>query len=281
MNAKNDLWYDLNELIDMHIHTAPDVRPRYADDIQTAREAKDAGMSAILIKSHQTLTSDRAIIAEDIVGGIQVFGGLALNDAVGGLNPFAVENAIKMGAKEIWLPTRSAAQARKVDGLLGGITIMNDDGRLKCEVQRIMELIRDADVILASGHISPAETIQLVKVALEMGLRKIIVTHPEAHFTWMPVETQKEIVCDGVFFERCFVDTTPTMNSTVTVSEIASHIQAVGVQYSVVSTDFGQAISPPPVEGMRTYLAKLSQNGISGEEIQKMAGENPTYLLDL
>ena len=97
----------------------------------------------------------------------------------------------------------------------------------------------------------------------------------------MPVETQKELASDGVYFERCYVDTTPTMKSTVTVAEIASHIQDVGVQYSVVSTDFGQAISPPPVEGMRAFLAKLSQNGISSEEIQKMAGKNPAYLLDL
>ncbi len=281
MNTENDLFYDLNELIDMHIHTAPDVRPRYADDIRTVREAKDAGMSAVLIKSHQTLTSDRAKIAEDIVGGICVFGGLALNDAVGGLNPFAVEIAINMGAKEIWLPTRSAAQARNEDGLLGGITITTDDGHLKCEVWRILEMARDANVILASGHISPAETVQLVKEARKMGLRKIVVTHPEAHFTWMPVETQKEIASDGVFFERCYVDTTPTMNSTVTVAEIASHIQEVGVQYTVVSTDFGQAISPPPVEGMRAYLAKLSHHGITEKEIRKMGRENPAYLLDL
>jgi len=281
MNTENDLFYDLNELIDMHIHTAPDVRPRYADDIQTVREAKDAGMSAVLIKSHQTLTSDRARIAEDIVGGIRVFGGLTLNDAVGGLNPFAVEIAINMGAKEIWLPTRSAAQARNEDGLLGGITITTDDGRLKCEVWRILEMARDANVILASGHISPAETVQLVKEARKMGLRKIVVTHPEAHFTWMPVETQKEIASDGVYFERCYVDTTPAMNSTVTVAEIASHIQEVGVQYTVVSTDFGQATSPPPVEGMRAYLAKLSHHGITEEEIRKMARENPAYLLDL
>ncbi|MEJ2708777.1 MAG: DUF6282 family protein [Anaerolineales bacterium] len=281
MNAIDDLWYDLDGLIDMHIHTAPDVRPRYANDIQTVREAKDAGMAAILIKSHQTLTADRAKIAEDFVGGIRVFGGLALNDAIGGLNPFAAEIAIKLGAKEIWLPTRSAAQARKNDGLLGGITITTDDGRLKCEVQRIIELIRDADVILASGHISPAETVQLVKVALEMGLRKIVVTHPEAHFTWMPIEIQKELASDGVFFERCYVDTTPTMNSTVTISEIAVHIKEVGAHSTVVSTDFGQAISPPPVDGMRAYLAKLSQHGISREEIKKMAGDNPSYLLDI
>lgn len=281
MNTETEFWYDLDGLIDMHIHTAPDVRPRYADDIQTVREARDAGMSAVLIKSHQTLTSDRAKIAEDSVGGIRVFGGLALNDAVGGLNPFAVEAAINMGAKEIWLPTRSAAQARNADGLLGGITIMTDDGRLKCEVLRILEMVRDANVIMASGHVSPAETVQLVREACKMGLRKIVVTHPEAHFTWMPVQTQKELASDGVYFERCYVDTTPTMNSTVTVAEIASHIREVGVQSTVVSTDFGQAVSPPPVSGMRAYLAKLSQHGIAGDEIRKMAGENPAHLLDL
>lgn len=142
-------------------------------------------------------------------------------------------------------------------------------------------MTRDANVILASGHASPGETVKLVREAHKMGLRKIVVTHPEAHFTWMPVETQKEIALDGAYFERCYVDTTPTMNATVTVAEIASHIKEVGVQSTVVSTDFGQAISPPPVEGMRAYLAKLTQRGITSEEIRIMAGDTPAYLLDL
>ena len=123
MNTISSNEVDLSGLIDMHIHTAPDNRPRYCDDVQAAREAKEVGMRAILLKSHITMTADRAIVAERIVGDIKVFGSLALNVWVGGLNPRAVEVAIEMGAKEIWMPTLSAANEINLRGEEGGITI--------------------------------------------------------------------------------------------------------------------------------------------------------------
>src|SRR5262245_32349398 len=86
--------FDLRGVIDMHLHCAPDVEPRLADDIQTTRAAAEAGMRAIVFKSHVTQTADRATIAERVVGNIRVFGGLTLNYPVGGLNPAAVELAL-------------------------------------------------------------------------------------------------------------------------------------------------------------------------------------------
>jgi hypothetical protein len=273
--------FDLTGLIDVHVHTAPDVRPRYADDIETVRAAKEAGMRAVLIKSHKTLTSDRAAIAEKVVGGIRVFGGLALNEFVGGLNPAAVEVALKMGAKQIWMPTRSAAQNRHANGLLGGIYLLTDDGRLRPELRPILDLIREADAILGTGHISPGESLVLVKAARAQGVRKILITHPEAHFTWWEPELQLRVVGEGVYFERCYVDTTPSMNETVSVAEIAAHIRQVGIESTVLSTDFGQAVNPSPVEGLQAYLTKLGAEGFQEKELRRMAGENPAQLLDL
>lgn len=271
----------LDGLIDMHIHTAPDIKPRFADDIDITRAAKQAGMRAILIKSHKTITADRAAIAEKVVGGIRVFGGLALNEFVGGLNPAAVEVALKMGAKEIWMPTRSAANNRAADGKLGGIYLLDDEGRLSPEVHPILELIHEYDAILATGHISVKESMALIDLAKKKGLRKILVTHPEAHFTWWDVPLQEQVAGEGVFFERCYVDTTPTMNETVSIAQIADHIRRIGVESTVISTDFGQAASPAPVEGMRTYLSKLMQEGFSYQDLSRMAGDNPAYLLGL
>lgn len=281
MSARNDLQYDLHGLIDMHIHTAPDVRPRYADDIDVVRSAKEAGMRAVLIKSHKTLTSDRAVIAEKVVGGIRVCGGLALNEFVGGLNPAAVEVALKMGAKQIWMPTRSAAQNRHANGLLGGIYLLTDGGKLRAEIPPILDLIREADAILGTGHISPQEAVVLVEAARAQGVRKILITHPEAHFTRWEPELQSQVAAEGVFFERCYVDTTPAMNETVSVAEIADRIRKVGVESTVLSTDFGQTSNPSPVEGMRAYLAQLAGLGFSQGEIRRMAAENPALLLDL
>ena len=172
--------YDLTGLIDLHIHTAPDVAPRRLDDLQAARDARAAGMRAILIKSHVTCTADRAAIAESAIDGIRVFGGLALNEPVGGLNPAAVEAALRLGAKAIWMPTHDAAHSRQVKGGSGGIAVLDRDGELVPTVGPILELIRDANALLCTGHISLAESIALIRLARQMGLRKILVTHPES-----------------------------------------------------------------------------------------------------
>jgi hypothetical protein len=273
--------FDLTGLIDLHIHAAPDVQPRYADEIQVAQDAQKAGMLAVLLKSHVTLTADRALLTEKSVDRLRVFGGLALNYPVGGLNPAAVEVAIKLGAKEIWMPTRSAAHVMKENYPAGGIRVLDEEGYLVPEVFEIMDLIREADIMLGTGHVSVTESVALVKASRERGLRKIVITHPEAPFIAMPVEVQLELSGEGVFFERCFVDTTAVMNFAVNLDRIAAVIRQVGITSTVLSTDFGQASNPPPVEGLRAYLSGLAIRGFKEEQIRLMAGDIPAYLLEL
>lgn len=281
MTLSNISDFDLHGLVDMHIHTGPDIRPRLLDDLEAVRAAKEAGMRSILIKSHVTLTADRASMAEKVVGGIRVFGGLALNIYVGGFNPAAVEMAFKLGAKEIWMPTISAAHELHHEGKTGGLTIFNENEEIRPEIHDIIDLVHHADAILATGHISVKESVALVHLAREQGLRKILVTHPEAPFIRMPAETQTEILGKGVFFERCYVDTTPAMDCAVTIQEIAAIIRKVGTESTVLTTDFGLSSLPHPVEGLRDYLSKLIGEGFSLNEIRCMAGDNPAYLLDL
>jgi hypothetical protein len=271
----------LSGLVDMHVHSAPDLEPRFADDVDTVREAADAGMRAVLLKSHVTLTADRAALAEKVVGRLRVFGGIALNDAVGGINPAAVEVALKLGAKQVWMPTRDAAHERRYRGKTGGLTIFTDGGQIAPAVHDVIELVRGADAILGTGHLSPEETVALVRLAQANRLRKILVTHPEAYFLKMSAAVQAGIASEGVFFERCFVFTTAISGSTISVAGIAAQIRHVGVQSTVLSTDFGQAANPSAVAGLRTYLAELIACGFSFQEIHHMTGQNPAYLLGL
>jgi hypothetical protein len=279
--SRPEAGIDLTGLIDLHIHTAPDVVPRFADDLESARAAAEAGMRAVLLKSHVTLVADRAALAEKQVGGLRVFGGLALNAPVGGLNPAAVEVAVKMGAKQIWMPTRGTANEQRRQGKPGGLTIFTDDGRIRSTVYDILDLVREADVILGTGHLSVEETVALVRLAQERGLRKIVVTHPEAPFIRMPIATQAELAGERVFFERCYVFTMPSTGATVSVADIAAQIRSVGPDSTVLSTDFGQAANPSPVDGMRAYLAGLAAHGFGPGDIRLMAGETPARLLGL
>ena len=273
--------YDLNNVIDLHIHTQPDIQPRLLDDLQAAGEAKTAGMRAILIKSHVVPTAGRATIAEKAVGGIRVFGGLALNSAVGGLNPDAVVAAIGMGAKMIWMPTRSARSMFRRAGLEGGITIFDEKDKILPVVGGILESIRQADISLATGHLSVSESVALVRMAKAMGLRKIVITHPESELIRMPLEVQQELDGPGIYFERCFVDTTQSMHCATSIEEISDRIRKVGFASTLLSTDLGQPINLPPVEGMAAYLAAMRAAGFSKKEIFRMASENPATLMDM
>ena len=90
--------------VDIHIHSAPDVYPRLLNDVELALSAKENGMRAILVKNHYFETAGRARLASD-VADFPVFGGIALNLTNGGLNKHAVKMALKMGAKQVWMPT--------------------------------------------------------------------------------------------------------------------------------------------------------------------------------
>jgi hypothetical protein len=166
-------------------------------------------MGAILIKSHQNSTVERAFLVSQIVPEIRVYGGLVLNETVGGLNPAAVRLAISLGAKQIWMPTRSAANHCRHHGLSGGISVLDPNGRLILEVEEILKEMAHSRCILGTGHLSPEESSVLIAHASSLGIQKLLVTHPEWAPTYYSVEAQKELSSQGnLFFERCFVSTT-------------------------------------------------------------------------
>jgi hypothetical protein len=95
-------------VIDFHVHSHPDVFGRNMDDIDIAQLAKARGMRGIVLKNHVSETASRAALVTKVVPGVEVFGGIVLNKAVGGVNPDAVEwmHRVYGGrGKVVWLPT--------------------------------------------------------------------------------------------------------------------------------------------------------------------------------
>jgi hypothetical protein len=268
----------LEGAIDLHFHAGPDVRERKLTYLEAALQAQEAGMKAILIKSHTTITADIASLIQPLVKDTLVFGGLALNYPVGGLNPAAVETALKLGAKQIWMPTLDAANQYRHEKKRGGITVINREENLKREVVEILEVLSMKDVILSTGHLSQKESILLVREAKKRGIQKILVTHPDHLLIQMSGEVQKQLAQEGFFFDRCF----PTpRTSPLTMEEMAKRIREVGVMTTVFTSDFGQPENPLPVEGLRSYLEQLIHFGFSDQEIDQMVKINPAKLLNL
>src|SRR3954467_14656066 len=79
--------------IDPHVHSGPSIAPRSVDHLELAREASEAGFAAIVTKDHDySGVMTAALIARHHPElKTKVYSGIALNNVVGGLNPYAVE----------------------------------------------------------------------------------------------------------------------------------------------------------------------------------------------
>jgi hypothetical protein len=282
----------LNGAIDIHIHSAPDVYPRILNDIELALQAQEMGMQAILIKNHFAETAGRAQLASDATG-FPVFGGIALNLSVGGLNPHAVRTALKLGAKTVWLPTlhsrdfvakksHVAHLAGEIGADLEGLYLLNDDKSLKEELYAVFDLIIEYDSSLATGHISKEEARVVVREAAERGVEKIVVTHPLASFVNYSVDEMKAILDLGAtWLEHVFNDTTRQVGHPITREALFEGIKAIGADRCIMSTDSGQWLNPVPTQQLGIYIQDVLNFGFSEQEIRKMVCENPANMLGL
>jgi hypothetical protein len=275
--------------IDTHLHTAPDVVPRRLDDGEAARQAADAGMRAIVLKSHHTATGDRAQLAERGQGSrIAVRGGVALDDAVGGLNVAAIETSARLGGTIVWLPTTSASTFLRwsamnaADHPFGeaphGIDVLDADGRPVPALLDVLDAVARHGQILATGHLGAAEIEVVVREARRRGIERIVVTHPEHPYVGLSHAAQRELGGAGVWFERCYVAYPSQVGSAAPVAE---GIAAVGTASTVLATDLGQARNPPPAEGYRAFLRDLLALGVPPADLRRMSGDNPAELLGL
>jgi Family of unknown function (DUF6282) len=281
--------------VDTHVHSAPDLVERKLDDVELARQARERGMAALVLKNHFFTTALRARLVEQQVPGIRVVGSIVLNQPMGGMNPWAVQGAAEAGAKVVWMPTfqaehqlaferrpggtRHRAQLH-VDGLDPPVKVFDADGKPTAATDAVLEIARDRGLLLATGHLSPEETERLVARAVEVGLKKLIVTHPELAVIAMPVGLQQRLAERGVYFERTY-NVVGGASPLMTIDELAARIRAVGPASTVLATDFGQTANPPPAEGLAQYVRALLDQGFSESDVRRMASDNARSLLDV
>jgi Family of unknown function (DUF6282) len=287
----------LSGAIDIHVHSGPDLYPRIQDHVELAESARAVGMRAIVIKSHNFPTAAHAVATSKAVPGIDIFGGIALNLHVGGVNPVAVEAALKYGAKQVWFPTvDSCNHAALVGGEIGQhgkglvipgglsqytrsrprIHIIGSDNSLSPEVREILRLVAEANVILNVGHTSFAEMDQLLLAARAAGVKKMVVDHP--FFSQLSLEQQEKLAARGALINYTAGELLPRWWR-VKVEDFAAGIRRIGVARMVLSSDAGQLHNPAPVESLRVMVQLLLEEGFSTAQIRTMLHANPAKLL--
>ena len=280
----------LKGVIDMHVHSNPDIRKRAYDDFELMEAGIRVGARAIVIKTHQGTTMDRAYLCNRhnrIVNGgdndFTMFGSITLNRQVGGINPVAAEVALKLGAKVVWLPTASATNhliKMGKDPSAGVPTVV--DGKIVPELKDIFQLVKDYNAVLGTGHVSPEECFTVVEAARAAGVKKLVVTHPEWWIVGMSIEDQVRIVKDyDVLLERCFAQNMGGGKYKSNLPENVEVIKAVGYRNVLISTDGGQTENPNWEIAMEQYLQYLADHGIPMDQIHHMSHTIAAGLLGL
>jgi hypothetical protein len=277
---------DLTGAADLHCHFGPDPhRERSVDAFEAAREAGAAGHRAVVLKSHDSPTASLAWAVQREAGdAISVFGGICCDREVGGVNPAAVEVALGLGARVVWLPTLSSRQdfENGVAAQLGipgpGIVVTDADDRLLPETQEVLALVEQHDAILATGHVSASEHYSVVKEFARRG--KVLVTHATEDLAGPNLTAAQchELAGLGAWIELCAMTCIGGL-ATRTVAEMVATVRAVGVDRVTLGTDFGQKVNPHPAAGLQTYADALYAEGLSEAEIRRMACDNPCELL--
>ena len=245
------------------------------DAMDAARAAYEAEMKGFVLKSHDYPTAPLAYVLSRMYPGLEVAGSIALNDGVGGLNPDAVRIAADLDARVVWMPTFSADFYRSRNGQGSGISLWDRPGSLKTEVLDILAVVAENEMVLASGHVSPEEAIELFTRAVETGVSRMIATHPAGIASG---EQLREMVSLGAFLEYTFLACMPSRQQ-ISPAGLVDALKEAGVEHCIVTTDFGQPENPPPAEGMRMAIASLLQAGMSPADVTKVVKENPLRLV--
>lgn len=282
-------------IVDMHCHSGPSPFPRRFDHAEAAWDGQERlGMRAMVAKSHHHNTVMDLLAMSGRLAKLdtQVFGGIALNSMVGGLNPHAVGMSLRMGGKIVWFPTISSP--RHIDShpehagfptatvklSLERVDIRRENGELKNEVYEILDVIAETGAVVSGGHMYPEYIEQLFEAARGKGIRRMAINHPD--FV-IGADTRKcqDLVALGAFVEHEIAMYDPEGLFGWQPQQLLRWIEQVGPEHTVLASDLGQHNTPKPVDAFLRVGEALLDLGLPSKDLRRMVRDNPSYLLSL
>jgi hypothetical protein len=288
----------LTGAVDLHCHSGPSVMPRYFDHYEAMQEASEAGVRALLIKDHYYSATPVTVMLNKHFSHMKVtlLSGVPLNNQSGGLNLYAVEHGIALGAKLVWMPTFSSKNhiEHHKNGATPGfpnskkpmmaptpVHVVDDAGRLLPEVLPILDMIAEHDVVLSSGHLHISEIWPLFEAAQQRGVKRLICNHP----TYVIDATLADITRlagMGVYIEHSMCMFAETSKFKMFEPEaLRDVIEAAGVERTILGSDLGQLGNPRLVDGFLSVIEICLDLGYSEAAVRKMVSSNAATLVGL
>lgn len=290
---KNALKDIIRQAIDIHLHVGPEIIPRkYTAESFAMAEAGNIGGAVLKNHFYPTQPFVNAIRKK---GSIQLFGGIVLNNSVGGLNPEAVYSSAFLSEKPImvWFPTINAENFLKKSaweiapewvkkkGFVAqkakdvNPVIVSQKNKLTKGTLAVLQMIKKCNAVLATGHISWQESMLVTNEAKKIGIKNIVITHPIYKRIDIPIDRQKELAKKGCFIEQSYsmyaIDKIP-------IDKIVKQIKNVGYESVILSSDVGQTFSPSPSDALYRFGRLLLTKGIKENELFTMMVKNPKKL---
>ena len=269
--------------IDIHVHSDPDNVPRSIDGLDVAKLARSKGMRGIVLKNHYDPTAGLAFLARKEAPGLSVFGGIDLNLTVGGINPVAVEHMTEVAGgwgRVVWMSTFDAENQVRYSKENRAFVSVSRNGELLPETKNVIAVISKHGLVLATGHVSPAEGLMLLREGRRQGVEHMVVTHAMNAPVLMDVSQMQEAAKQGAFVEFVGGSIT-TANDRARIDRFADAIRKIGPEFCILSSDLGQKANALPPDGYAVFLLALRARGFTEQEIGRMSRQNPARLLGL
>ncbi|MBU5314496.1 hypothetical protein KQI38_20960 [Tissierella carlieri] len=286
----------LEGIIDMHVHCGPSIANRELDAADMLKEAEAAGYAGFLVKDHYFPSMLGTKMVEKHLGNgtCKVYGSMCLNNSIGLFNLKALDTARQMDAKIVYFPTVSTKKHiddHQSKGFVGGgkskideepVSYVDENGNMDPAAIECLKYMAEHDMVLGTGHGTLWEVDHLVKKAVELGVKRILVNHPHYN-VGASYEDMKRWTDLGAYIELnvcVFVGGSKIGN--VEDAVFKKIMDTVGVDRIIMDTDLGQVNNGSPVEGMFNYINLLEREfGVTEEEINTMTKVNPVKLFNL
>jgi hypothetical protein len=282
--------------IDLHCHSGPSVMPRNLDHIEAMHDAAANGLRAVLIKDHYYSATPitELLNAHFKHLPVRLYSGVPLNNTTGGLNPYAVDHAIKLGARLVWMPTFSARNHIEHERRHRSfpatsvpmrepmpLTVLDPSGRITDEARLILDMVAEHDVVLSAGHLHISEIVPLFEEAKRRGVRRLLVNHP-SYLIDASLEDMRQLARMGAYLEHSICMFVPESKfRQYTPERLKELIDAASVDNTILGSDLGQVGNCWPARGFRNVICVCLALGYSDASIKKMIAGNPAKLLGL